>query len=802
MTIRPTKKTQMVLGTNGSGKSSLLKFIMTVIPPDKSHFHTGGHKIIKILDNGNKYRLETQYEKNSPKHSFICNGEELNKGGTGAVMKELIRQHFNITEEVHNVLSGITKFTEMSSLERRDWITRLSTTDFGYVLEFFNRVKRGSRDQDALIRNARARIAEEKPKLLDDEQELSLLQRSSSLHNSLDALIKECNKMPRLQQDTVYELQQRHTELERRIGAFLRGSVVKSVEGYRIESIEDLHHHIKLVREKLSHHDSVMSVLGDQLSNVEIKLQDVRSISGMDDEFVRTELERSLRESEELFGQLRTNLSPKVLADVQRNDLVKVNEIRVALMEITTSIAERFNDDSHLAARKELDRLIEEHHRLHGNISSVEGRLDHIHNCQAVQCPKCQHDFKPGVGEHELEVLVSGVTKEKTQLSKLVERMDELRNYVGEAQVYRGKISEIERMRMHERGLSTLWSYIDDLGGFSKGVALTSPIMDFIEDVKTSWKIKELSDKIELYRESLNRFQAASANGRAINDQYVLLKSQVEETTRQINFLQDEHTKLQECLTANQRIDEMYKVLCADVRRINELKEELVEQIRSEHVNEAIEAARNSLAAVNNTLGTQQAQKYLVQDITREHAKAMREQEVLKKMEAALSPKDGMIAEQISMFVNVVIGKINEVIARVWGFNMALFPLDLDEKSMDYKFPMYNGTKDNDCEDISKGSDSMCEIINQAFRMVVYKMMGLRDFPLYIDELGKGFDPVHRANLVFAIKDMIDDPMYSQVFIISHYEDGQNSYPNSEIIVTDDTHVSLTREYNQHVVFE
>jgi ABC-type molybdenum transport system ATPase subunit/photorepair protein PhrA len=84
--------------------------------------------------------------------------------------------------------------------------------------------------------------------------------------------------------------------------------------------------------------------------------------------------------------------------------------------------------------------------------------------------------------------------------------------------------------------------------------------------------------------------------------------------------------------------------------------------------------------------------------------------------------------------------------------------------------------------------------------LVVYKFLGLEGYPLYLDELGRTFDEVHRLNLTLALKDLMDDETYSQVFFISHSFESQNSYPNSQIAVIDDSHVSLKRAYNEHVI--
>lgn len=159
-----------------------------------------------------------------------------------------------------------------------------------------------------------------------------------------------------------------------------------------------------------------------------------------------------------------------------------------------------------------------------------------------------------------------------------------------------------------------------------------------------------------------------------------------------------------------------------------------------------------------------------------------------------------MIAEQILVFINTFIASINNVIASVWGYNLVLDNIDLEEGELDYKFPMYIHNRENMIPDIEFGSDSIIDIINQAFRIVVYKFLQLDGYPLYLDEPARAFDAVHSHNLILSMKELIDDERFSQVFYISHNYEGQNSFPNSQIAVIDDSHVTLKRVYNEHVI--
>jgi len=90
--MKPNQPVQLILGTNGSGKSSLMGEL-TPLPAEQSNYHKDGYKIIHITKGNNKYILKSELGVSHP-HSFILNDQELNDGGTITVQREFVRQHF------------------------------------------------------------------------------------------------------------------------------------------------------------------------------------------------------------------------------------------------------------------------------------------------------------------------------------------------------------------------------------------------------------------------------------------------------------------------------------------------------------------------------------------------------------------------------------------------------------------------------------------------------------------------------------------------------------------------------------
>jgi ABC-type hemin transport system ATPase subunit len=101
--------------------------------------------------------------------------------------------------------------------------------------------------------------------------------------------------------------------------------------------------------------------------------------------------------------------------------------------------------------------------------------------------------------------------------------------------------------------------------------------------------------------------------------------------------------------------------------------------------------------------------------------------------------------------------------------------------------------------DVSKGSRGMKEIINLAFRLTAMQYLNLQDSALYLDEAGAAFDLEHRKTFLYALKGMIEQKTFSQIFLVSHDFMQYGAMTQSEYCVLNNTNVMVPEKYNQHV---
>lgn len=800
--IRPTSKTQMVLGSNGSGKSSLLRLGFTVLPPSTKDFIPGGYRHLKVSHNGHHYELRSSYD-GKPEHSFIRDGEELNKGKTESVYRELVKEHFRMTQEIHNLLTGVERFTDMSPIRRRDWITQLSSTDFEYVLNFYNKVKKGQRDANAVVKHNLNRLTVETGKLRTDEEMRTLNERSRVLREELNELLVQSNP------DLAQRLTEFSNEFEWQANNLLTDAVTGANHTMRVignetfDSIDEVHNRIRQWITEIGNTEGELKALGEEFEHIDVQMRKLSAIDGINPEQLRTERATLQQELEQLKGKLTTGLEPNEIAHTAK-DWHGIESLIAMVHEVPSSPTETedYSQENIARHRLRLDEIEPRISAANQKIWNIEGRLEHIGRCQAVDCPSCGSRFKPGIEEDDERKLNEALTQGKDYVNRHQAAMEESKEFLRAAEAHRNALQRLYRFRQDNPSLSGLWKAIDVSGGFTVPFRVIDICNRYRRDGNVVKTMEELEQRLRIIDESLSQVESLGGQSEGIRARYHQIEGRIQTCTQKLIEGKRQFDLLQNYLEDQKVLDAKETVINEKLVKLDELSKQITESFLQAELLQEVKKRQISLAMIEQTLTEAEIQQGIVNDIQKEIDTMSLQEEAYRLLMVTLSPTDGLIAEQIGVFINAVIDRMNAVINRTWGYNLTIGSCDVSKGELDYKFPLSAVKESNTVPDVALGSDSQVDIVNQAFRLVAYKFLHLDGYPLYLDELGRTFDEVHRHNLVPVIKELIEDDAFSQIFIISHFADGQGSYQNGQMIVLDDSHLTLKSTYNEHVVIE
>ena len=186
--FRPKQKLQLLLGTNGSGKSSLLSEL-NPLPINKNDFTNGGKEITIEKDN-NIFKLKSTSNKNS----FMLNNTELNDGGTKTVQLNLVKEYFNLTPKYNNIILGTEKLTAMSTNERKNILREMSTVDYSYGIYLYNTLKQELRDTVGYLKLMQIEMNNDISNIVNDDEILILKNDITKCKGMIDSLSMSYSK--------------------------------------------------------------------------------------------------------------------------------------------------------------------------------------------------------------------------------------------------------------------------------------------------------------------------------------------------------------------------------------------------------------------------------------------------------------------------------------------------------------------------------------------------------------------------------------------------------------------------------
>lgn len=803
LTYTPESIEQVILGSNGSGKSSLLSEILNLVPDGKD-FTKGGFKEYHLEHNGNMFVLTSTYNVRAGTHHFSMNGVELNDGNTQATQKELVTKYIGLTQDIIDLMTGKIRLSKMSPNVRREWMMRISGTDFTYALnlhEFFRTKTRSLQGTIETLLEFTHRMATEIETLEADykTQDAEIQQLQQMVDEITKILIGQGNGGGHV--EIFNKMSRTYQIIKDRSNSILAESIIKS-PGHGGRTIEKLESTLDVLRLNMAQingecneHEKALEGIRSLIQHVGREALDDPSMLENQIKTIKEEIERYRAEGAdyECHGE-----SPERLLAVAESIQEGLSELCARIPSNSGNTYTRGTHQERVERHKRIGQAILENSNI---ISKMEAQLEHAEHTPDTNCPKCSFTFKPGWDPRLIEQTKEQLASRRNAVESMRSELAELDIHIGDFSEYSNKLSELARIRESSKSLRTFWDEVSTeqlVKNYPSRipVKLNRDIMTLTNLVKVhrlTGELKELESRLELVK---NSGDPKYLLGRAdhLEAQLFEKSNRVREMTGEVGTLSEEIYHLEKM---DKMVDEMQQAL----DQFQELEKRLEVALQEDCLKQLKERCVTRLGILH-----QQTHRYrdlLVRyESNRDQIKETEARHgSYKVITEALSPTKGIVAETVKGFIGHFVDMLNGHVGMVWNYDMQVGAVLEDAAALNCKFPICINGEDG-ADDVSDGSTGQVSMIDFAFKLVVCELLGMTDYPLLADEFGKDFDDEHRERLVTYIKSLVEQNRFSQLFMVSHYSSVYSAFNNAEFVVLDDRNITRPSVCNEHLEIE
>jgi ABC-type cobalamin/Fe3+-siderophores transport system ATPase subunit len=813
-TIQPSEIVQLILGTNGSGKSCLLREL-TPLPASSADYHKDGSKEIHITDAGHQYRLTSSFGATT-RHSFVKDGEELNPGGTGTVQRELVRHTFGVTTETHELGLGAERFTAMGPARRREWFTKLSDVRYDYAITVYNRLKDEWRNVAGSLKLDRKQLVLEQAKIITQEEQAKLDEEVKGLHADLTQLIELRAPIERTVEEIDIDRRARESLLHamsRQLLAMRTQAPLDCVaedsglpKKLTFENTDDVDHHVETIRHRITAQEAVLTRCVTDHEKLK-KTVDILRRRGTDDLKTLHGRISQLQEARlKLLRKRRLGLEGFDASAAMQSFMSISETLTEKLSALPTNEEGRFSSVRLQEERERVLKLRKISTQTTTRLAQLQAQKQHVEQHRAkgsITCPKCRHVFTQGASEETLQQVIKDISETTEALASNEKRVTHSEESVATIQAYGDLYRQILQIIRMAPALQPFW---DELTGTNDLKLAPAKVIGRLALLGEDLKLEVTA---AAYEAEIGEVTKLLAQSERLGDATLgescqkLLESghTIEALTATLSaqrkslgeFLQY-RKKLAEALALADRIE----IACRDFEK---LTLEQVEILYRTSIHQCVRQVQSTLARKEEILANLNQHKAIVANLETTIARRALEEEALVAAMQELSPTDGLIAQGLTGFIRASTREMNQLIRQIWVYPLEIMPCGLGGEGgaeLDYRFPLKVNSEDN-APDVSKGSTGIQEIVDLAFMVVAMKYLGLDDGPLLLDEFGAVFDAEHRNNVVKAVKQLMETRPFSQLFMISHYAATYGAFSNVQTCVLDGRNIAVPKVYNTHV---
>lgn len=792
---------QLILGTNGCGKSTLVQEL-SPLPPQGSDYLKNGYKKVVIEHENKTYTLVSKFAVQAGKHSFIDNetGEEMNQGGTQSVQRTLISEIFNYDQSLHDVLTDQTKFTNMSPKHRRDWLTRISGTNLDFAIELFNKLRRAQRDEEAVVKHLTSRLNKESDDLPSEDDLHTLEARFVNLDKQIKTFYEQRVTRHTLPPDRMFEVVDKCIKDATQLALEILWTDY-SFSDPQVTSLDTLKELRSSLQSQVNSDNERIKALNEEHHEISRLLTETQGIT--DESQLQQLKDRLLECNQEISEYSRQTTLIK-----ECDNAIEINGRALGISDQLLHIATEFvdNTEGYFTKQKRLDteNIINElnmkltQHNRH--IRELEHNISHIKRTDATVCPKCNHTFKAGISESDLPSFEQGIRDHNAAIALLETEKSVHVAYMDEYTIYRNNYMLYMDILNRNKDLTFLNQYIRPIDLLVDAPSLIVNRMNAcLNDLDKLASIQRLMPEVYQLEAAIDKVNSVRSNGNYTQERLLKievaiseLKRRIGDNDRRVLILTREHDKYTD-------VTRRYAALTTQLDNLNAAIEETYVSNKKQVIERMITNVNTDLAHVNMELNKARNKQNIVDDVARMRDITMTKSNAYKVLVNEINPTTGLIADYFKQFIEQFVEQMNIIINKVWEHNIELLPCDVDSDGLTYKFPLRVNDKPYGPPDGAKGSNSQISMVNFAFKIVVMVYLGLDDYPLYLDELAPDLDEKHRINIISFVRSFVESKRCSQMIMVSHYATGYGAFTNAEILILDDENlIDIPQTYNKH----
>jgi DNA repair exonuclease SbcCD ATPase subunit len=802
LTLTPTTLHQLILGTNGCGKSSLL-YELSPLPAQSAQYCAGGYKEILIDFEGLRYTLTSTFDK-TQQHSFLKDGQECNPGHTLTVQRDLVKQTFGLDQALHELMIGQTQFTALSPAKRREWMTKLCPIDFDYALSVHQRLKQQTRDEQGALKHIQHRIHQETQTLNETSAQQAIDAQYQTLHDELTQLFQHQTRQEH-SADTHQQHLNRLLEQCQHDAKTLIKTRPTPPNGHNARSMAEVEHQYTELKTTIHAHHTLRSRLCEEHDQLTALITSIDQAGVESTEAIEHEC-----------GQLRERITALIpQCDVWPTLQVDPLLVQRTFYDTQSLIVERIkalpaNPNRYYTKAKQqtaktqrsaLEQEIE-HTQLKGHRYKKE--LAHLEALRDVTCPRCEHRWVPGFDQQRYESLNQALTQWAQTLESLNQRHQQLSAYIDESIAYHEALSHVRAIEQHYPPLTDLYTTLINDERFFEAPEL---ILDWIQRFANAI---DAHVTIASHKTRLQELEALLKQPQAINQKQGI-ETRCAQLTAEIQTLSETlETKQRECeaikryqtqLTAYFKRVEAFDTLLSTIQTTLQAT---IDAQRNEQLSALIQSHQCQLAQLQQQRSAHQAAQTVLTDLQHSKQQLQHDTVLLDTLTRLISPTEGLIAEALGEFLGQFVDHVNSIIASIWTYDLTIQPCSLEDGELDYRFPIetHHDGQHTSVPDIAKGSEAQVDVINFAVRLVTMTYLGFQHYPIFIDELGRSFDEQHRLNLLTFLKQFLEQNLQRQLFMVSHFANQFGIFTNADVLVLDATNITTPQHYNHHVRLE